>query len=223
MRKMKRLLIIVFIFIISLGLANDVSAYVKTGNIILAFENDITARISFSIYKIGDCTDESLVRYKPSAEFSNLKYDLNSLYTASDIESVIYDCKILIDTKEIQALDTQSGDNQGNVVFENLGTGLYLVVQETYNEDFAVESLIIQMPMRVDSRLEYNIEAIPKYIKVTDKTNNIFDKKPTVYVTTSDNQQILPYVITLGISIVVFLLLFIFIKSDKVENRNNKK
>ena len=65
MRKMKRLLIIVFIFIISLGLANDVSAYVKTGNIILAFENDITARISFSIYKIGDCTDESLVRYKP--------------------------------------------------------------------------------------------------------------------------------------------------------------
>lgn len=217
MRMMKRLLMIVCVFILPLGIVNNVSAYVKTGNIIIAFENEIAARISFSIYKIGDCTDESLVRYEPSVEFSNLEYDLNSLNTARDIENVIDDCKILIDSKKIQALDTQSGDKQGNVVFEDLEVGLYLVVQETYNENFVAESLIIQMPMEVDSKLEYDIEAIPKYVKFTDETNKLSDKQPTVYVKTSDDQQILPYAITLGISVVAFLLIFAFIKSDKAE------
>ena len=64
---------------------------------------------------------------------------------------------------------------------------------------------------------EYDIEAIPKYVKFTDETNKLSDKQPTVYVKTSDDQQILPYAITLGISVVAFLLIFAFIKSDKAE------
>ena len=70
--------------------------------------------------------------------------------------------------------------------------------------------------MNIDSSMKYNIVAVPKY---TDKTGVKNDDKETpdklVNVKTGDDQDITPYIVTLGISVITFLLIYVFMKSDK--------
>lgn len=215
MRMLKRLILLSLTILMSLNFVHTVNAY-EYGSIELAFNNEYATNISFSIYKIGDCIDGSLVQYVPSSDFSNIMSDLKSLVTANDCENVIEESMNYIYENDIQPIDTKLADNDGNVLFEELDIGLYLITQDEYSDKFEAETFLVQMPMNIDSSMKYNIVAVPKY---TDKTGVKNDDKETpdklVNVKTGDDQDITPYIVTLGISVITFLLIYVFMKSDK--------
>lgn len=185
----------------------------QLGSIELAFHNQATASMSFSIYKIGDVIDSSSMQYVPSASFSKLNVDLNRISTAKDYEMVIHQCIQIINQEKIQSLQTVKGNIDGNVIFEDLNTGIYFIKQNQKNDNFDVESLIVSMPFDTNGELIYDVIANPKYNQNNENTQ--ITKRPVVHVKTNDETDIMPFIITMIISGSFAIIVYLFIKQDK--------
>lgn len=209
MKLYRKISLIVFSVLMCMSFIHTIKANQNTlGSIELAFEDKKVSEISFSIYKIGDLIDESLIQYSPSSSFENLQSDLNHLSTASDCENTIKECLKIIEERQIHPTQTKKGQNNGNIKFDNLDLGLYLVKQDKTLNDFRTKPVLISVPLNMDSTLIYDVVAIPKYSNEPDTD------EPTIIIDTSDEQNILPYVIGLGVSGCVGIVLYIFMKKD---------
>lgn len=182
------------------------------GSVEIAFQNEKAANISFSIYKIGDCVDSSLIKYKLSDDFYGLDCNLNDIVTASDCESIIRKSLSYIQSYKVKPYKVENCDKKGNLSFEQLETGLYIVKQDNVVDHFEAESVLIQMPKNTGDTFIYDIKAKPKYSNVPD---NDSDKDIVVKVKTGDDQDISPYLITVTLSAFVMLMMIILIKSDR--------
>lgn len=165
MRVLKKLfLVILLVFMVAISFSVDISAYGNdTGSIELIFNNEKASHISFSIYKIGDLKNGSTVQYVLSDLFRDLDVNLNEINTARDSEEIIAEGLALIEKKGILPEQTQYGNNQGNVVFNDLELGLYIIKQDNYPNGLKAESLLLSVPLNTDSGLIYNVKASPKY------------------------------------------------------------
>lgn len=213
---LKKVILIVFSLLLCISLSPSVLAYdgdSQVGSIELAFEDSQTSHISFSLYKIGDVIDGSYVQYVPSASFSNLTFDLNSITKAKDYEEIINQCLTLIDNEKIDSTQTVKGNNEGNVIFNDLELGMYLIRQDDDIKSFQSECLIISVPLNTNEGLIYDVKAMPKYGKDTDTPDN--PQQPIIHVNTGDETRIEPIVITLLISGTFVVLIYLFIKHDK--------
>lgn len=189
------------------------------GSIKLAFENTITKQCSFSIYKIGELKEETDAGYELSEDFKNLNTSLESLNTAEECKIVIESAISYIEDNNIEAIDTKSGDDEGNVKFEDLSLGLYLIKQDKKLSQFEAETILISVPTEEDSNYLYDVEALPKYSEDTKPTTPD-SEKPTITVKTNDNSNILPLTITMIISIFAFIIVLCYIKSDSQKDMN---
>ena len=140
----------------------------QVGSIELRFNNNKASQISFSLYKIGDVIDGSLVQYVPSSSFSNLEFDLNSITTSRDCEEVMNQCKTLIHNEKIMSLQKVKANSKGNVYFTNLEVGLYFIKQEDQSKEFQSSNILIALPMNDDDNLLYDIVAHPKYFTISE-------------------------------------------------------
>lgn len=216
MSMLKKLILMVFSLLLCINLSPHILAYSgdsQVGSIELAFEDSQTSHISFSLYKIGDVIDGSDVQYVPSKSFSNLTFDLNNITKAEDYEEIINQCLTLIDENNIHYVQKVKGNSSGNVFFDDLQLGLYLIKQDDEIESFQSECLIVSVPLNTGEGLVYDVVAKPKYGKDTETTEN--PKEPVVHVTTSDDTNIESLVITLLVSGTFVCLLYFFIKHDK--------
>lgn len=213
---LKKMLVVVFSVFLCVCFVSPIRAYNAdglSGMIELDFDNIRTRDISFAIYKVGNLVDGSLVQYELAEEFAGLNVDLNDLTTAKDCQRVISKCIDLIDDAEIKWVQCQSGNSEGNVVFDDLELGLYLIRQVNAVDDFKAEDTLISVPLNYDGNLVYDVVAIPKYSHqdIPDKPDN-----PVINVDTGDDKDVSPYVITLGISLVAMGLIYFFIRKDKI-------
>ena len=212
----KKVILIVFSLLLCISLSPSALAYdgdSQVGSIELAFEDSQTSHISFSLYKIGDVIDGSYVQYVPSASFSNLTFDLNSITKAKDYEDIINQCLTLIDNHKIHSTQTVKGNREGNVIFNDLELGMYLIKQDDDMKSFQSECLVISVPLNAYDGFVYDVKALPKYGKDTDTP--VDSKRPIVHVNTGDETRIEPIVITLLISGTFVALIYLFIKHDK--------
>lgn len=215
MNNLKRIILICLMFILSL---NFIYAYeYPQGSISIKFNNSKAGDVSFSLYKIGDCSG-SLGYYELNENFSNLDCDLNNLKTAKDCENVIELCLAYIEDNEIFSYTTEVTNKNGNIVFDDLPVGLYLIKQDMEVLDFKAETILVQLPNYENSKYNYNVESKPKYI---DGNNEIisdeYDDTEVLEPKTNDNQQILPYVVTLGVSSISLALIYLYFKNENMK------
>ena len=211
---LKKVFIIAYsLLLCMMCLSSYVYAVEKLGSIELAFHNQATASMSFSIYKIGDVIDSSSIQYVPSTSFSKLNVDLNHISTAKDYETIINQCIQLINQEKIQSLQTVKGNTDGNVIFKDLNTGVYFIKQNQKINNFDVESLIVSLPFDANGELIYDVVANPKYNQ--NNGNTEITKRPIVHVKTNDETDVMPIIITMVISGSFAIIVYLFIKQDK--------
>lgn len=215
MKKYKKILLVFMPLFICLNFLLAVKAYDERGSIELNFHNEQVSQMSFSIYKIGDLIEGSYVEFLPSLSFKELKNDLNSLTTAKECETLIEECHAIIQENNLLPVQTQLGDENGNVKFNDLELGLYLVKQDESSEQFYVETSLISVPMNMTSSLEFNVVASPKY-----STQPIYPNEDDVLgdegspLDTSDHQNILPLAVSLLVSAFIAYIIFAKKESD---------
>lgn len=180
------------------------------GSVDIAFQNKKAAHISFSIYKIGDCIDSSLMKYSLSDDFYGLDCYLNDIETASDCENIIKKSISYIQDYKVKPYMVECCDDKGHLSFDQLETGLYVIIQDKRVDYFEAESILIQMPRFNGQAFVYDINAKPKYSDFADNGNDVVIK-----VKTGDDQDMLPYFVTCVISAFVLLMLVVLMKSDR--------
>lgn len=119
-----------------------------------------------TIYKIADAYEENHNLFlKYVSELSSCNVSLEDLESASVISN-IEKC-IPSDYNGISKLTNQDG----NVKYDNLDLGLYLIKQTNKVDGFSkIDSFLAMIPKEIDNSWEYNIKATPKtdIIRVMD-------------------------------------------------------
>lgn len=207
---LRKILKISLCLFLSICMINQIYAKERKGSLEIHFKTKESSQISFSIYKIGECRDGSLVQYDPINNFIISK-DLNNIKTAKDCEDIIEECLNQIYDQDIDPYQQQVVDKNGQLVFHDLEIGLYLMTQNEYSKDFQAENILFAIPTMVDGEVIYDREASPKYItnenqkEENDKKDNIKTNDPT------------PIYLYSGLFISSLFLLKILRKMDKQE------
>lgn len=152
-----------------------------TINVTLKEANDKKIpNVEISIYHIKSVSikDNKLV-YTYNENIQDCKEDLN------DLTSVINKCII-----NIEPLQSKLTNNEGQVKFEDLDLGLYLVKQTNEIKGYSsIEEFLVNIPQDIDNKWVYDIEALPK-TDITRLMDIIVEKKWNVI----DNENTPNYV-----------------------------
>ena len=152
-----------------------------TINVTLKETNDKKIpNVEISIYHIKSVSikDNKLV-YTYNENIQDCKEDLN------DLPRVINKCII-----NIEPLQSKLTNNEGQVKFEDLDLGLYLVKQTNEIKGYSsIEEFLVNIPQDIDNKWVYDIEALPK-TDITRLMDIIVEKKWNVI----DNENTPNYV-----------------------------
>lgn len=173
MKRIKILLLsILMIFNIDKAnaLENNIVDFNEKGSIeITLVEKNDNVKIEgaeLTIYKIADAYEENHNLFlKYVSELSSCNVSLEDLESAS-VTSNIEKC-IPSDYNGISKLTNQDG----NVKYDNLDLGLYLIKQTNKVDGFSkIDSFLAMIPKEIDNSWKYNIKATPKtdIIRVMD-------------------------------------------------------
>ena len=189
MKKIKYLL--TFIMLLSIGnlkvLANDnIINFNKKGTITITLkesnENNYVKGAEITIYKIATATSENNnLKFIYLDNIKNCDGDLSNLKDTSlisKIDKCINNINLPIQTKLT--------NEEGNVKFDNLELGLYLVKQTNQVEGYSkIDSFLVAIPKEIDNKWTYDIVASPKTdiirlmdIIVEKKWDSITDNTP---------------------------------------------
>lgn len=184
------LVLLLIIFLTPTVYAQNVIDFTKKGSLnITLIESQNSERVEnaeIEIIKIADAyiDENSNLAYKKINEINTCNFELSNLELdglKENIESCINDLNIT------GIKDTT--DAKGNVIFNNLDLGLYLVRQTNDVEGYStINSYLITIPTIIDNSWEYDLSSEPKteIIKLMDlKVNKIWktDRKISDYVT----------------------------------------
>lgn len=168
---MKRIISkIVLIFVILFGMVNTVLAeennyivdFTRKGNISITLEskdnNEYIEGAEISLYHIALAKEENYnLKLEYVSELSECSVSLSNLEDEK-LSNEISKCI----TMEMPSLKQNTNKN-GNVKFENLDLGLYLVMQTNIVDGYSkVDSFLVMIPKNIDNKYIYDIEATPK-------------------------------------------------------------
>lgn len=169
-----KILLLSILMIFNIGkidaLGSNIVDFNEKGSIeITLFEKNDNVKIEgaeLTIYKVADAYEENHNLFlKYVSELSSCNVSLEDLESAS-VTSNIEKC-IPSDYNGISKLTNQDG----NVKYDNLDLGLYLIKQTNKVDGFSkIDSFLAMIPKEIDNSWEYNIKATPKtdIIRVMD-------------------------------------------------------
>lgn len=169
-----KILLLSILMIFNIGkidaLGSNTVDFNEKGSIeITLFEKNDNVKIEgaeLTIYKVADAYEENHNLFlKYVSELSSCNVSLEDLESAS-VTSNIEKC-IPSDYNGISKLTNQDG----NVKYDNLDLGLYLIKQTNKVDGFSkIDSFLAMIPKEIDNSWEYNIKATPKtdIIRVMD-------------------------------------------------------
>lgn len=114
----------------------------------------------FCLYQVGSAaTEGSELRFALTEDFRESGVSLDDL-NASGLAQALCDHA---DAHKLQELRAQSANKAGEVVFSDLGCGLYLVMQKSPAEGYeGIAAFLVAIPMRGENGWSYSVIAEPK-------------------------------------------------------------
>ncbi len=185
---MKKIWTKIVMILVVIGLMNTLCASVfatESGSItVRTLEKKDTTKpiegVQVTLYRIANLSDDNLIRYNKTSEFSGFTGDL-TWNTASDCEKLATQLYEYAKNVNVQGSTMITGKD-GKVVYGNLNKGLYLVVQsgkklENYT---AFIPGLIELPLYEDDEYKYNVTMYPKiYGEQTPKPETPSPKPPS--------------------------------------------
>ncbi|SEP75465.1 hypothetical protein SAMN02910289_00544 [Lachnospiraceae bacterium RM5] len=140
----------------------------KTGNINIHF-NEISEIVTISdgsleIFKVADIAyNDGKIEYELTSGFLESDADLSDLENLEDSFMADY----LADYAEEKGLTgtIKNIDENGNVSFEDLELGLYLITQkDDITGSYIVCPFLVSVPIEIDGKVLYSVDATPKVL-----------------------------------------------------------
>lgn len=131
--------------------------------------------VPFALYQVGTMETEPVVSFQLDSRLSDTEVDLNALETAADAEQAAHLFANTVGGAGITPL-TGITDVNGNIFFDALAKGVYLLVQTGKVDECKASPMLLSIPYVVDGpEWEYDVEAFPKAetVKQEDKKGNL--------------------------------------------------
>ena len=141
---------------------NNIVDFARKGSISITLEdkdNSIYIKgAEISLYHIANAIEENhQLKFEYTEELSDCSSSLNDLENGILVDEI---SKCITDeTSNIK----KTTDNNGNVGFDNLSLGLYLVMQTNIVDGYSsIDSFLVMIPKEENNKFIYDIEANPK-------------------------------------------------------------
>lgn len=129
------------------------------------------SNVPLALYQVADMDTDPVAYFHLVSSLSGTGVDLNNLKTAADAESA---SKILANVVGGAGITPLTGmtDGNGNLSFNSLPKGVYLLVQTGAIDECRVSPMLVSVPYTSDGlKFEYDVQAFPKAER-TDKSKS---------------------------------------------------
>lgn len=153
------------------AMAHEVPDMTRTGSIKISmkYEGKAVAGGTMTIYRVGKILESN-------GDYRWVKTDAfqNSSFSLENIESPTLAAKIeYFVSKNKDKLDgvTKTIDKNGEVLFDNLELGLYLIIQDKAADGYStVDAFLVSVPAYENDQYIYDIDAAPKMGDIEKET-----------------------------------------------------
>lgn len=125
--------------------------------------------VQVNIYKVGKLsTVHGYFDFSLDGDFTEVQgVDLNNISTASDNESMAQTFVKEVKEQKIDALESKWTDTNGEVTFDNLEQGMYMISQGKTNAYGRFNAFMMPVPYAKETGWVYHITITPKAMPVT--------------------------------------------------------
>ena len=135
------------------------------------------AQVPLALYQVGTMDTQPVVQFHLDPALSATGVDLNNLKTAADSQKAAAALSQAVASAGVVSY-TASTDANGQVSFQDLPKGVYLLVQTGGTEICTVSAMLLSVPYSADGKtLEYDVKAFPKADRKVEKSRLTVTKK----------------------------------------------
>lgn len=135
------------------------------------------AQVPLALYQVGTMDTQPVVQFHLEPSLSATGVDLNNLRTAADSQKAAAALSQAVASAGVVSY-TASTDANGQVSFQDLPKGVYLLVQTGGTEICTVSAMLLSVPYSADGKtLEYDVKAFPKADRKVEKSRLTVTKK----------------------------------------------
>ena len=135
------------------------------------------AQVPLALYQVGTMDTQPVVQFHLDPSLSATGVDLNKLRTAADSQKAVAALSQAVASAGVVSY-TASTDANGQVSFQDMPKGVYLLVQTGGTEICTVSAMLLSVPYSADGKtLEYDVKAFPKADRKLEKSRLTVTKK----------------------------------------------
>ena len=135
------------------------------------------AQVPLALYQVGTMDTQPVVQFHLDPSLSATGVELNNLRTAADSQKAAAALSQAVASAGVVSY-TASTDANGQVSFQALPKGVYLLVQTGGTEICTVSAMLLSVPYSTDGKtLEYDVKAFPKADRKVEKSRLTVTKK----------------------------------------------
>lgn len=144
--------------------------------------------ISMKLYQVGTASESNgSVSFNLDSRFAGSGITMDSLTTADKWAAAAQTLAGLSGSSGINAIEGTS-DAQGQILFNNLEQGVYLLVQSSGQEQLIISPSLLTVPLQENGQWIYDVKTYPKFIPDNIKADISVTKR--LYSVTEDSQII---------------------------------
>lgn len=144
--------------------------------------------ISMKLYQIGNASENNgNVNFTLDSRFAGSGITMDSLTTADKWAAAAQTLAGLAGSSGINAIEGTS-DAQGQILFNNLEQGVYLLVQNSGQDRLIISPSLLTVPLQENGQWIYDVKTYPKFIPDNIKADISVTKR--LYSVTEDSQII---------------------------------
>ena len=144
--------------------------------------------ISMKLYQVGTASESNgSVSFNLDSRFAGSGITMDSLTTADKWAAAAQILAGLSGSSGINAIEGTS-DAQGQILFNNLEQGVYLLVQSSGQERLIISPSLLTVPLQENGQWIYDVKTYPKFIPDNVKADISVTKR--LYSVTEDSQII---------------------------------
>ena len=144
--------------------------------------------ISMKLYQVGTASENNgNVSFTLDSRFAGSGITMDSLTTADKWAAAAQTLAGLAGSSGINAIEGTS-DAQGQILFNNLEQGVYLLVQNSGQDRLTISPSLLTVPLQENGQWIYDVKTYPKFIPDNVKADISVTKR--LYSVTEDSQII---------------------------------
>lgn len=154
-------------------------------------KNVLYSNVNMKLYQVGTVSENSgKVIFQLDSRFENSGIGMETLTTANKWAAAAQTLAKMAGSSGVKSVEGTSGA-QGEILYENLSQGLYLLVQNSAQDQLIISPSLLTVPMQEDGQWIYDEKVYPKFQpdQKKDNTEKIINTINTIQTVNTGNVQ----------------------------------